>query len=278
MKKVSSFNNDQNTLYIVSTPIGNLEDITYRAINILKKVSLILAEDTRVTEKILHTYDIKTPLMSYHLFNEYDRIKDILEKLKEGDIALVSDAGTPLISDPGYLLVKETIKNDFNVVSIPGPSALLAGLVVSGIKTDKISFLGFLPKKKSEFKKELRNYIGKENTLVLYESPLRIKNTINDIYQVLGNRLCSLSRELTKKFETIYYGDLVKAISYEFPTKGEYVIVVAGTAPLTEESANIIEKVNYYINHGLDEKTSIKLVSNILKISKSEVYKTYKGF
>lgn len=276
MKTQNSFNNDNNTLYLVSTPIGNLSDITKRALDVLSNVKMILCEDTRVTSVLLNHYNIKTPLISYQKYNEKEKLTFILDKLKEHDIALVSDAGTPLISDPGQLLVNEASLLGFNVVAIPGASAAISSLIVSGLNYDSFTFIGFLPKKTNETKKIISSYIGRKETIVIYESPLRIKDTISLLYEILGNRNCSLGRELTKKYETIYRGNLLNASSFDFINKGEYSIVVEGDLNHDKKDINVIDKVNYYINHGLVEKDAIKLVSRELKVPKNEIYKIYK--
>src|SRR5690606_5033431 len=206
---IQTFDETKSTLYIVSTPIGNLKDITLRALDVLKEVDLVLAEDTRVSLKLLNHYDIHKPLLSYEKFNEKERVDTIINRLKENqNIALISDAGTPLLSDPGSILVNKVIEEGFNVVAVPGASALLTGLVISGIRTEPFTFLGFLPRKQSEAKKILINYYNRIETLVIYESPLRINDTLNLLYETLGNRYLVLTRELTKKFEATYRGEL----------------------------------------------------------------------
>ena len=218
------------TLYIVSTPIGNLEDMTYRAARILKDVELILCEDTRRTGKLLAAYDIKKRMLPYNDFNERKITHQIIPLLKEGkEIALVSDCGTPLLSDPGFFLVREAISQGIAVVPVPGASALLAALVASGCAPDKFTFLGFLPKKEKGRKDVFAMIKGQsEMTFVFYESPYRINDAIADLAEVLPERNICISRELTKKFEEFYRGKSVRA--YEMingkKLKGEFVVVV----------------------------------------------------
>lgn len=271
-----SFKNDKKTLYLVSTPIGNLEDITLRAINTLKSVEVIFAEDTRVSGVLLKHFDINTKLSSYHEHQKYEKIDSILNYLKEGfDVALISDAGTPGVSDPGIELIRSVIDNNFNVVSIPGPTASITALTSSGLLIQPHLFIGFLPRKTSEIKKELNKYIDLEVTLVIYESPFRIKSTLELLYEVYGNRKVVLARELTKLFETITRTTLKESLDLEINTKGEYVILIEGK--IEEESDfSIQELYNKYINEGYVEKVVFEKISKELKISKKEVYKEIK--
>lgn len=275
---IQTFDETKSTLYIVSTPIGNLKDITLRALDVLKEVDLVLAEDTRVSLKLLNHYDIHKPLLSYEKFNEKERVDTIINRLKENqNIALISDAGTPLLSDPGSILVNKVIEEGFNVVAVPGASALLTGLVISGIRTEPFTFLGFLPRKQSEAKKILINYYNRIETLVIYESPLRINDTLNLLYETLGNRYLVLTRELTKKFETTYRGELKDIKDEIFDTRGEYVIYVEGKLEEIIVSDDIIlKKMDEYIKKGLLEKDAMKMVAKDLSISKKEVYQVIK--
>ena len=217
------------TLYIVSTPLGNLEDITLRALRILKEVDLIACEDTRVTRKLLTHYQISKPLVSYFQQNQLFRIPYLIEKLKEGkNIALVSDAGTPGISDPGFFLIKEAIKQKIKIVPIPGASAVITALVVSGLPTDDFIFIGFLPRKKSKISKELVKLSELKKTIIFYESPYRIKKTLEIIKEILPEARVVLARELTKKFEEVLRGkpeDLLKQIENR-KLKGEIIVTL----------------------------------------------------
>lgn len=219
-----------STLYLISTPIGNMEDITIRALNVFRDVNLIAAEDTRKTKFLLEHYHIQKDLISYYEHNELKRIPELIEKLKSGkSIALVSDAGTPGISDPAYRLVKKAIEEGIRVVPIPGASAFLSALVVSGLPTDRFIFEGFLPHKKGR-RARLENLKEETRTIVFYESPHRILRTMKDILEIIDDRNVAIARELTKKFEEIFRGKVSQAIEY-FSSKqirGEFVIVLSG--------------------------------------------------
>ena len=224
------------TLFVVATPIGNLKDITFRALNTLRDVGLIACEDTRHTKILLDKYKIKTPMISYHQHSKLQKIDTIIEKLKNGeDVALVTDAGTPGINDPGGFLINEAICYNLTIVPIPGPSALTTLLSISGIKSDRFLFLGFLPKKKGR-QTMMRNLmkIGNMNlydAVVIYESPYRILRTLEDLQLVVGNKEVVIGRELTKKFEEIYRGSISQAIIYfkENEPRGEFVVVIKTT-------------------------------------------------
>ena len=217
-------------MYIVSTPIGNLDDITLRALNILKEVDLICAEDTRTTQHLLKHYGIQNRLLSYYSYNEEKRIGQIVNYLNQGQkIALVSEAGTPTISDPGYRLVSECIQNNTQVVPIPGVSAAITALVASGLLTNRFVFEGFLPRKKGRQKK-LKILSEEDGTIIIYESAIRIQKTIEDVVKIMGNRYIVISRELTKKFEEFIRG-FAEDILFEIHSrklKGEIVLLIAG--------------------------------------------------
>ena len=273
-----SFKEVKPTLYVVSTPIGNLSDITYRAVEILGEVDYILAEDTRTSGVLLNRYQIKKPMMSYHEFNKEFQENKIIELLKEGkNIALISDAGTPGISDPGYEIIQSVIQEGFHVVSIPGASAILSALVVSGLVIQPFTFIGFLPKKQMDMKRVLETYKNRLETLVIYESPMRIEKTLNFIYNLFGDRKITLSRELTKTFETIIRTTLKEAITLEHNTKGEYVLIIEGTGNHPQDfDDSIVSHVNRLVKSGLSEKEAMKEVAVLRKIPKSEVYKNVK--
>jgi len=218
------------TLYIVSTPIGNLGDISYRAVYILKNVDLIAAEDTRITSRLLNHYDIPTKTIPYHSYNQKSQTPKLINKLRNGDtLALVSDAGTPGISDPAYELVRACVKGDIQITPIPGASALLAALVVSGLPVNKFVFEGFLPLKKGRQTK-LTDLKDEKRTLVFYESPHRVLKTISQFLEYFGNRQCLMGREITKKFEEFYRGNLKELLSHleSKKIKGEIVLIVEG--------------------------------------------------
>lgn len=273
-----SFKEVKPTLYVVSTPIGNLLDITYRAVEILKEVDYILAEDTRTSSVLLNRYNIKKPMMSYHEFNKEAQENKIIELLKEGkNFALISDAGTPGISDPGYEIITSVIQEGFHVVSIPGASAILSALVVSGLVIQPFTFIGFLPKKQMDMRRILESYKERKETLVIYESPMRIEKTLKFIYSLFGDRKITLSRELTKAFETIIRTTLKGAITLEHNTKGEYVLIIEGVQENSlEYKDSIVSHVNKLVKSGLSEKDAMKEVAVLRKIPKSEVYKNVK--
>lgn len=273
-----SFKDIQPTLYMVSTPIGNLKDMTYRAIEILNSVDMILAEDTRTSGVLLSHYDIKTPMMSYHMHNATGRIPQIMEYLRQGkNLALISDAGTPGISDPGDEIIQAAIEGGFHVVAIPGASAFLAALLSSGLPLKSFTFIGFLPRKVGELKKVLDNHKPAKETLIFYESPQRITKTIGYLYEIFGNRKVALCRELTKTFETILRTDLENAQTMDHDTRGEYVILVSGNEDdHPYESMEVVALVNHFIKLGFEEKEALKQAAKVKKTTKSEIYKAYK--
>ncbi len=273
-----SYNNTP-TVYIIPTPIGNMEDITLRAINTLKLVDVIFCEDTRVTSLLLKHLDIKKKLISSHKFNEDKNDYKLLEYLENGqNVGIVTDRGTPIISDPGYELVKVAIENNYNVVSLPGPTAFVPALTSSGLSPQPFLFYGFLNSKSSKRKKELETLQKYPETLIFYEAPHRIIETLNDMLSVLGNRKISISREISKKFEEIYRGNIKDIIDSMVDVKGELVIVVAGNdTENTYDNLTIIEHVNLYIKEGLKTMDAIKKVSKDRNLNKNDVYREYHG-
>lgn len=272
-----SYINKKPILYLIPTPIGNMEDITLRAINVLKEVEVIFSEDTRVTRQLLNYLNINKKLISSHNYNETKNENILLDYLNKGfNVGVVTDRGTPVISDPGYELVKIAIKNDFNVVSLPGPTALIPALTVSGINPSPFTFFGFLNSKDSKRKKELEEIKNLKTTLIFYEAPHRIIKTLNDIKEVLGNRQISISREISKKFEEVYRGTIEEVIKELDEVKGEIVLIVEGSTDInTYENLTIIEHVNLYIKEGYDKKEAIKKVAKERNIVKSEIYNIY---
>ncbi|MBN1965074.1 MAG: 16S rRNA (cytidine(1402)-2'-O)-methyltransferase, partial [Anaerolineae bacterium] len=216
------------TLYVVPTPIGNLEDITLRALRILREASLIAAEDTRTTRKLLSRYEITTPLTSYHEHNKLTKLDAIFAALESGDVALVSDAGTPGVSDPGYELIGEALARGVPVVVLPGPSAVIAALVASGLPTDRFLFVGFLPRKPSALRRALSDLAAERATLIAYESPNRLTDTLQAVLEVLGDRPVAVARELTKLFEEVWRGPVSAALAHyrDAPPKGEITLVI----------------------------------------------------
>lgn len=271
----NSYNNTPS-LYLIPTPIGNLDDITYRAVKVLEEVEVIFSEDTRVTLNLLNNFGIKKKLISLHEHNENDIKEKVLDYLKSGfSVGLVTDRGTPIISDPGYKTVKYVSDNNFNVIALPGATAFVCALIASGISPQPFLFYGFLNSKDSRKKEELELLKDVEYTMIFYEAPHRIINTLNMMLDIFGNRKISISREITKKFETIYRGNLNDIIK-NIPEKGEFVIVVSGNDEKEVISdLSIKESVNLYIKAGFDVMSSIKKVARDKKLPKNEIYKEY---
>jgi conserved hypothetical protein TIGR00096 len=271
------------TLYLVATPIGNMEDITCRAVRVLSEVDLVAAEDTRHTLKLLNHLNIKKPLVSYHDNNRLSRAKELTERLKNGEnIALVSDAGMPAISDPGEELVRMCVEEGIRVTVIPGCTAALSALVVSGLPTRRFVFEGFLPHRRTERIKRLKELSDEERTIIFYEAPHRINDMLSDVLEVFGDRQCALARELTKLHEEILRGpvsELLTRLKSETP-RGEFVVVVSGKdaavkkakAPVSEK--DIGELVRNYENQGLSRMDAMKQAARDLDISKRDVYKS----
>lgn len=265
------------TLYLIPTPIGNMEDITIRALNILREVEVIFCEDTRVTMNLLNYFDIKKKLISSHNFNEANNKNKLLEYLSNGyNVGLVSDRGTPIISDPGYELAKFAIEEGYNVVSLPGATALIPALTSSGISPMPFYYYGFLNSKDSQRRKELENLKNIKATLIIYEAPHRINKTLKDLGNILGNRKISISREISKKYEEIYRGTIQELIDQNNEYKGELVIVIEGnTEEVKFENLTIKEHVDFYINDGYSVMDAIKLTTKDRGLKKSEVYDQY---
>jgi len=277
VKRQKSFANDNAKLYIVSTPIGNLEDITLRAINTLKTVDLIYCEDTRNTVKLLNHYDIKTKMKSFHLFNENEITSEVIGQIKNGlNIALVSDAGSPCISDPGWILVSEAIRNDIDVIVVPGVVAGITALVASGLSTERFTFYGFLSSKQKKRTEELKELKNRTETVILYEAPHRIKATLEDIDAIMPERQIVLARELTKKFEEYSRGTAREILEELDVVKGEMVIVLEGNKE-TEKDEELInlsieEHYRFYLDQGMDSKTALKQVATDRGIPKRDIY------
>ena len=279
MIRQKSFENHKPTLYLIPTPIGNLSEFPERAIQVLKEVDHIAAEDTRNTIKLLNHFDIHTPMISHHEHNINIAIPKIIDMLKAGEnVALVSDAGYPAISDPGAELVKAVIEENFNVVPISGCNAALDALVVSGITPQPFVFYGFLAHDDKTKKKELEANKNITMTTIYYEAPHRIKKTLTLMLQILGDRSIALCRELTKKHEEIIRGHISEILEIVDELKGEMVIVVEGATEVEEEvvfEQSITEHVDEYIAKGMSTKDAIKDVAKIRNLGKNEVYAEY---
>ena len=265
-------------LYIVATPIGNLEDITLRALNILKNIDLIAAEDTRQTLKLLNHYEISKPLISYHRHNEDVKSEILIEKLNEGqDIALVSDAGTPGIWDPGGVVIKKAIEEGITVVPIPGACAMINALIASGISTSEFIFLGFLPLNKKNRKQKLEEIKNSNKTIILYEAPHKMKNTLEDLKDIIGDRRITLARELTKIHEEFIRDNINNILDKIDSLKGEMILIIEGKN-IEYNSQNELneltleEHYEYYKKQGFDKKEIIKKIAKDRNVNKNEIY------
>ncbi len=264
-------------LYIVGTPIGNLEDITFRALKTLEKVDLIAAEDTRHTGKLLHHFQIKTPQISYYQHNSKSRHQELLNRLKAGDnIALVSDAGMPGISDPGYELIQDCITEKINIIPIPGPTAVMTALVASGLPTDKFIFEGFLPAKNKQRIDYLQTLKNESRTLVFYESPHRIIATLTDMAEVFGNnRKITIARELTKLHEEFWRGNLEDAINYYQKPIGEFTLIVSGNNQAiipTLSDTEIKLELQQLLSQGMSKSQASKHLANLTSHNRNYIY------
>lgn len=276
MKRNYSYNHNSSILYLVATPIGNLEDITYRAVRILSEVDVIYAEDTRNSRILLEHYNIKTPLYSYHEFNKEIKNDEIINLLKLGkNVAIISDAGNPVISDPGYNIAVSAIENDIAVTTIPGACAYITALVSSGLAPMPNTFVGFLDSKRTKRKEELENLKYIKNTLIFYEAPHRIIETLNDMLEVFGDRNIVLARELTKKFEEFIRGRISEVLENQEMLKGEMVLLVEGAKENVVVDIDPIKKIEELISLGYKPKEAIKEVSNMCNLDGHELYKKY---
>lgn len=272
-------NKMKGTLYVVPTPIGNLEDITLRALRVLKEVDLIACEDTRRTRKLLTHYRISKPTVSYHQHNERERADELIRKLETGtNIALVSDAGTPLVSDPGYRVVTEAIARGVDVVPLPGPSAAVTALSASGLPAESFTFAGFLPSRKTARRARLSELAALDSTLIFYEAPHRIAATLDDMGEVLGDRPCVIARELTKIHESFVRRRLAEIDVTQITGRGEIVLVVGPAVEQPRSAANqsnsILEEVERAVKEDhLDRRAALKRVARAHGIGKSEAYR-----
>ena len=272
------------TLYLVATPIGNLEDMTFRAIRVLKEADIIAAEDTRNSMKLLNHFEIQTPITSYHEFNKVEKGPKLVQSLLEGkNIALITDAGTPGISDPGEHLVMLCAEEGITVTPVPGACACVNALIVSGLKTGRFAFEAFLPFEKKERNERLEALKNETRTIVVYEAPHRLKRTLSELFEALGDRKISVVKEITKKHETVLRTTLSKAVSYfeENEPKGEYALVIDGKdeREIREEAKeewnkySIEEHLQLYLDRGMEKKEAMKAVAKDRGVSKSEIYK-----
>ncbi len=271
------------TLYLCATPIGNLQDMTPRVVETLRSVDVIAAEDTRNSIKLLNHFEISTPMTSYHEYNKVEKARQLIGQMLAGqNIALITDAGTPAISDPGEVLVAMCHENNVPVTSLPGPAACITALTLSGLPTRRFCFEGFLPAEKKEKKVILEELARESRTMILYEAPHHLVRTLEELYGVLGNRRITLCRELTKKFETVMPTTFEKALAFyeEEEPRGEYVLVIEGKSMEEKrqeeiaswESMSIEEHMAYYENQGMDNKSAMKQVAKDRGLGKRDIY------
>jgi 16S rRNA (cytidine1402-2'-O)-methyltransferase len=265
------------TLYVVGTPIGNLEDITLRALHILGQVGLVAAEDTRAARKLLSHYDINTPLTSYWEHNKLAKLQYILHALERQDVALISKAGMPGISDPGYELIKAAVENGFAVVPIPGPSALISALVVSGLPTDSFVYLGFLPRQRGKRTRLLSSLASEARTIVAFEAPHRLVDALQDVRETLGDRSLAVTRELTKLHEEVVRGTASQVLDHfqSVPPRGEVTLVIAGAEEASWEADQVENALRRLTREGLSGREAVKEVAKMGRRPRSEVYRIW---
>ena len=264
------------TLYVVATPIGNLEDISIRALRVLDEVSLIAAEDTRKTRQLLSAFGLSTPTTSYHEHNKLSKLPALLNRLAEGDVALVSEAGMPGISDPGYELVTAAIERGIRVEPIPGASVLVTALAVSGLPTDRFTYLGFLPRRKGQRRKLLEGVAGEEGTLIAFEAPHRLLASLEDMLDVLGDRRIAVCRELTKVYEEIFRGTVSQAVAHFAEPRGEFTLVIeGGSSDKGRVSADILDQLRRLRDEGMSAKEAVARVARESSVPKREVYRAW---
>lgn len=280
MRRQKSFDNGNPTLYIVATPIGNLSEMTPRAIEILRTVDVIAAEDTRNTMKLMHHFDIHTKVIAHHMHNEKNSAKGLIDMLHEGkSVAIVSDAGYPLLSDPGLIITQMVIEEGYNVVPISGSNAMLNALVASGISVQPFMFYGFLKSTEKERIKELHELKDYRCTIILYEAPHRLHKTLHNIMEIMGNRYLCIARELTKKHEEFIRGNVEELLEIVDELKGEIVLVIEGCREIAKEQKSFVdiqEQIDLYIKEeGYTTKDAIKRVAKETGLSRNEIYNEY---
>ena len=270
---------EKGKLYLVATPIGNLNDMTFRAIQTLKDVDLIAAEDTRQTMKLLNYFNISKPLISYHRHNEDLKTEGLINEILGGkNIAIVTDAGTPAISDPGEVIVRDAIKNEIDVIPIPGACALINAVIASGLSTKEFSFYAFLPLNKKLRKEKIEEIKEDGKTAIIYEAPHRLINTLNELLNELGNRNVVVAKELTKIHETFIRGNILEVLDKIQNPKGEYIIIIEGQKIKKENKLNELtleEHYRYYENMGLEKKEIIKKIAKDKNVNKNEIYQKF---
>lgn len=268
-----------SSLYVVSTPIGNLEDVSLRALRVLRMVKLIAAEDTRKTMRLLNSYDIKTPLTSYHEHNKWSKMDYILRFLSEtGDVAVVSEAGTPGISDPGHELIVAAERRGITIVPVPGPSVVIAALAVSALPTERFTYVGFLPRTGSDRQEFIKSIAGDPGTLVILEAPHRLRETLADLLQGLGDRSIAVCRELTKMHEEVFRGQITDALERFAEPRGEFTLVIEGMQQKAEPprmTGQIEERLRQMRERGMTAKEVIPVVSKETGLARRELYRVW---
>ena len=266
------------TLYVVATPIGNLEDISLRALRTLREVKLIAAEDTRKTKRLLSTYGIKTPMTSYHEHNKWTKLDYILSYLEEGEVALVSEAGTPGISDPGHELIVAASQRGIPVVPIPGSSVVITALTISGLSTERFTYLGFLPRRANGRRRLLETVVNEYGTIIVLEAPHRLLATLNDILLILGDRRIAVCRELTKIHEEVFRGSVSQAIAHFTEPRGEFTLIIEGKGE-EKKQPQLTEDIERQLHHmrlsGITAKEAIARVAGETGLSKKELYRAW---
>lgn len=265
-----------NTLYLVATPIGNLEDMTFRAVRILREVGLIAAEDTRHSGKLLKHYDISTPLTSFHEYSDDGKLAQLVDQLATGDVALISDAGTPAISDPGYRLIRATLDAGYKVTPVPGANAAITALIASGLATDRFLFVGFLPNKQQARRTALEALSAETATLILYESPKRLTKLLADAQAIMGNRTCCVAREITKLHEELFRGRLSAAQThFSNGVRGEITVVIAGREDSAEiwTESTVRAELDKLIQSGLSKKQAANQIATQSGWRSKEIYR-----
>ena len=264
------------TLYVIATPIGNLEDISIRALRYLRDVKLIAAEDTRSTRHLLNAYNIKNTITSYHEHSKKAKRDYLLSRLKDDDVALVSEAGTPGLSDPGYKLIADAIEHGIPVVPIPGASAVITALVVSGLPTDQFVYLGFVPRRHGQRRRVISSVADEPRTIVAFEAPHRLRETLSAILEILGDRQLAVCRELTKTYEEVFRGTVSQAMEHFIEPKGECTLVIEGKSEkVAEISAEVKRELREYYKQGISAKESVSQVSKASGLPKRKLYQSW---
>lgn len=267
-----------STLFLIATPIGNLEDITLRALRVLQEVKLIAAEDTRKSKRLLTHYTIRTPLTSYFEHSSRAKIDSLLSVLDEGDLALISEAGMPAISDPGFELVVAAIERGHRIVAVPGPSAVLAALAVSGLPTDRFLYLGFLPRRRADRRRSIQDVARRKETLIVFEAPHRLAESLADLKEILGDRPVAICREMTKVYEEVFRGTISAAESHFGEPRGEFTLVIGGAGEFSdveEYELDLEAELRRLVERGVTGRDAVALLASLRKLPRKAVYQAW---